>query len=134
MAMQILRDLGMNSQEVAIVIAAIGNHDEKTGTAADPVSASLILADKCDVRRSRVRSRDQAQFDIHDRVNYAVVSSSVLVDKNMKEIVLDIELDDTICAVMDYFEIFLGRMMMCRRAAEMLGCTFKMNVNGTRVL
>ncbi len=134
MAMQILRDLGMPPKEVAVVIAAIGNHDEKTGTAVDPVSASLILADKCDVRRSRVRGRDKSQFDIHDRVNYAAVASSVLVDKAAKEITLDIELDDSICAVMDYFEIFLGRMLMCRRAAEMLKCTFRMNVNGGRVL
>jgi len=134
MAMQILRDLGMDPRDIAVVIAAIGNHDEKTGTAVDPVSAALILADKCDVRRSRVRSRDQSQFDIHDRVNYAAVSSSLTVDKDAKVIALDVHLDDTICSVMDYFEIFLERMLMCRRAAEMLGCTFRMMANGIRVL
>ena len=134
MAMQILRDLKMDPKEIAVVIAAIGNHDEKTGTAVDPVSAALILADKCDVRRSRVRGRDRAQFDIHDRVNYAAVSSNILIDREKKEITLDIELDDAICAVMDYFEIFLERMLMCRRASEMLGCTFRMKANGGQVL
>ncbi|MBR5224162.1 MAG: HD domain-containing protein [Clostridia bacterium] len=134
MAMQILRDLGMEPREVAVVIAAIGNHDEKTGTAVDPVSAALILADKADVRRSRVRGRDQTQFDIHDRVNYAAVSSALTVDREKKEIELAIELDNAICSVMDYFEIFLGRMLMCRRAAELLGCTFAMKANGSKVL
>ncbi|MBR5288457.1 MAG: HD domain-containing protein [Clostridia bacterium] len=134
MAMQILRDLHMAPKEIAIVVAAIGNHDEKTGTAVDPVSAALILADKCDVRRSRVRGRDRSQFDIHDRVNYAAVSSSLSVDKEAKMITMDIELDDEICSVMDYFEIFLERMLMCRRAAEMLGCSFGMRANGRRVM
>ena len=134
MAMQILRGLGMDPGEIAVVIAAIGNHDEKTGTAVDPVSAALILADKADVRRSRVRGRDQTQFDIHDRVNYAAVSSALTVDREKKEIELSIELDDTISSVMDYFEIFLGRMLMCRRAAERLGCTFAMKANGSKVL
>ncbi len=134
MAMQILRDLKMDPREIAVVIAAIGNHDEKTGTAVDPVSAALILADKADVRRSRVRGRDQSQFDIHDRVNYAAVNSKLTVDKSRKEIDLKIELDDSICSVMDYFEIFLGRMLMCRRAAERLGCTFTMTANGSKVL
>ena len=134
MAMQILRGLGMDPGEIAVVIAAIGNHDEKTGTAVDPVSAALILADKANVRRSRVRGRDQTQFDIHDRVNYAAVSSALTVDREKKEIELSIELDDTISSVMDYFEIFLGRMLMCRRAAERLGCTFAMKANGSKVL
>ena len=134
MAMQILRGLGMDPGEIAVVIAAIGNHDEKTGTAVDPVSAALILADKADVRRSRVRGRDQTQFDIHDRVNYAAMSSALTVDREKKEIELSIELDDTISSVMDYFEIFLGRMLMCRRAAERLGCTFAMKANGSKVL
>ena len=134
MAMQILRGLGMDPGEIAVVIAAIGNHDEKTGTAVDPVSAAPILADKADVRRSRVRGRDQTQFDIHDRVNYAAVSSALTVDREKKEIELSIELDDTISSVMDYFEIFLGRMLMCRRAAERLGCTFAMKANGSKVL
>ncbi|MBQ4266203.1 MAG: HD domain-containing protein [Clostridia bacterium] len=134
MAMSILRGMGMAPQEIAVVIAAIGNHDEKTGTAVDAVSAALILADKCDVRRSRVRARTQADFDIHDRVNYAVESSRVVIDAREKTIMLEITLDDTICSVMDYFEIFTQRMLMCRRAAEKLGCRFGMMTNGSRVL
>ena len=134
MAMQILRGLGMEPREIAVIIAAIGNHDEKTGTAVDAVSAALILADKTDVRRNRVRSRDQTKFDIHDRVNFAVNRSSVEVDKENRFITMTIELDDTMCAVMDYFEIFLGRMVMCRRAAEMLGCRFRMIANGIQVV
>ena len=134
MAMQILRTMGMEPKDTAIVIAAIGNHDEKTGTAVDAVSAALILADKTDVRRSRVRGRDQSKFDIHDRVNYAAISSQLFVSKEKREITLDIQLDDTICSVLDYFEIFLERMLMCRRAAEVLGCTFKMTANDGRVL
>ena len=134
MAMNILRDMGMDPKEIAVIIAAIGNHDEKTGTAVDAVSAALILADKTDVRRSRVRGRDKTGFDIHDRVNYAAISSELDIDKEEKVITLSIELDDTMCSVLDYFEIFLSRMVMCRRAAEMLGCTFKMRANGAKVL
>lgn len=134
MAMNILRDMGMNPKEIAVIIAAIGNHDEKTGTAVDAVSAALILADKTDVRRSRVRGRDKTGFDIHDRVNYAAISSELDIDREEKVITLSIELDDTMCSVLDYFEIFLSRMVMCRRAAEMLGCTFKMHANGAKVL
>ncbi|MED9821311.1 MAG: HD domain-containing protein [Christensenellales bacterium] len=134
MAMSILRGLGMEAQEAAVVIAAIGHHDEKTGTAVDAVSAALILADKCDVRRSRVRARNQAEFDIHDRVNYAAVNSALSVNDEAKTITLDITLDDAMCSVMDYFEIFLERMVMCRRAAEMLGCRFRLTANGSRML
>lgn len=134
MAMQILRGMGMEPREIAVVIAAVGNHDEKTGTAVDAVSAALILADKTDVRRSRVRGRDQTKFDIHDRVNFAAISSELHVDQEKRVITLDIQLDDTICSVLDYFEIFLERMLMCRRAAEMLKCTFKLKANGGKVL
>jgi len=134
MAMQILRSLEMEPAEIAIIAAAIGNHDEKTGTAVDAVSAALILADKTDVRRNRVRGRDQTKFDIHDRVNYAAISSELTVDQEQKIITLSIELDDSICSVLDYFEIFLERMVMCRRAAEMLNCTFRMHANGVKVL
>lgn len=134
MAMSILRGLGMEAQDAAVVIAAIGHHDEKTGTAVDAVSAALILADKCDVRRSRVRARNQAEFDIHDRVNYAAVNSALSVNDEAKTITLDITLDDAMCSVMDYFEIFLERMVMCRRAAEMLGCRFRLTANGSRML
>ncbi len=134
MAMTILRDLGMDPAEIAVVITAIGNHDEKTGTAVDAVSAAVILADKTDVRRNRVRGRDRAKFDIHDRVNYAAISSVLHMDREKRQITLDIQLDDEICSVLDYFEIFLERMLMCRRAAEMLGCSFKLKANGSKVL
>ena len=134
MAMTILRGMGMAPGDMAVVIAAIGQHDEKTGTAVDAVSAALILADKCDVRRSRVRARNQAEFDIHDRVNYAAVNSVLSIDSTEKTITLDITLDDTICSVLDYFEIFLERMLMCRRAAEMLGCRFALLANSSKVL
>ena len=134
MAMTILRGMDMAPADMAVVMAAIGQHDEKTGTAVDAVSAALILADKCDVRRSRVRARNQADFDIHDRVNYAAVSSALSMDAEHRTITLDITLDDAICSVLDYFEIFLQRMLMCRRAAEMLGCRFALLANGGRVL
>ena len=134
MAMGILRSMGMAPKEIATVIAAIGNHDEKTGTAVDAVSAALILADKCDVRRSRVRARTQADFDIHDRVNYAAESSALHVDAEEKTITLEITLDDAMCSVMDYFEIFTQRMIMCRRAAQKLGCEFHMIANGSKVI
>ena len=134
MAMSILRSMDADPKEIAVVIAAIGNHDEKTGTAVDAVSAALILADKCDVRRSRVRARTQAEFDIHDRVNYAAENSTLSVDEGEKTITLDITLDDKICSVLDYFEIFTQRMLMCRRAAERLGCTFHLVANGTGVV
>lgn len=134
MAMQLLTEAGMAPRETAVVMAAIGNHDEKTGTAVDAVSAALILADKCDVRRSRVRGTDRTGFDIHDRVNYAAKSSELSVDAQEKRIVLDIQLDDAICSMLDYFEIFMERMIMCRRAAEMLGCQFRLMANGSKVL
>lgn len=134
MAMTILRDLGMDPAEISVVITAIGNHDEKTGTAVDAVSAAVILADKTDVRRNRVRGRDRTKFDIHDRVNYAAISSVLHMDREKRQITLDIQLDDEICSVLDYFEIFLERMLMCRRAAEMLGCSFKLKANGSKVL
>lgn len=134
MAMGILRDLGMAPGDIAVVISAIGNHDEKTGTAVDAVSAALILADKCDVRRSRVRARTQADFDIHDRVNFAAENSALQVDAQAKRITLEITLDDRICSVMDYFEIFTQRMLMCRRAAQKLGCSFHLTANGSKLL
>lgn len=133
MAFQILRGLGMEPQEVALVVSAIGQHDESSGTAVDPVSAAVILADKSDVRRNRVRNRVKASFDKHDRVNYAAVSSQLSVKTDKKTVQLDIELDEDICSILDYFEIFLGRMLMCKRAAEVLGLKFRMNANGHKV-
>lgn len=134
LSFQILRDLGMDPEEAAQIVAAIGNHDEQTGTAVSPVSAALILADKTDVRRNRVRNQDKSSFDIHDRVNYAAVESKVSVDLEKRVILLDISLDETMCSMLDYFEIFLERMLMCRRAAEMLKVRFKMTANGNKVL
>lgn len=133
MAFQILRGLGMEPQEVALVVSAIGQHDESSGAAVDPVSAAVILADKSDVRRNRVRNRVKASFDKHDRVNYAAVSSQLSVKTDKKTVQLDIELDEDICSILDYFEIFLGRMLMCKRAAEVLGLKFRMNANGHKV-
>ena len=134
MAMNILRGMEMAPEEIATVIAAIGNHDEKTGTPVDCVSAALILADKGDVRRSRVRAQRESDFDIHDRVNYAAVKSSLRVDAAEKVIVMEVELDEAWCSVLDYFEIFTTRMVMCRRAAAKLGCRFSIVANNARVL
>jgi len=134
MAFNILRDLGMDHEEIAIIVSAIGHHDEKTGTAVHPVSAALIIADKTDVRRNRVRTKNKANFDIHDTVNYAVVSSDLTVNKEKRVIQMDITLDEDICSVLDYFEIFLERMLMCRRAAEVFGMKFKLTANGNKVL
>ena len=99
----------------------------------DDVSAALILADKTDVRRNRVQNRNKATFDIHDRVNYAALSSKLIIYKEKRIIQMELELDDSICTVMDYFEIFLKRMMMCRRAAERLNCKFKLVANGNKL-
>ena len=115
-------------------MSAISNHDESTGGATDPVSAALIIADKTDVRRNRVRDKDRAAFDIHDRVNYAVTDSKLKVDEKKSEIALNLQIDEKICSMYDYFEIFLGRMMLCRKSAEILGTTFKLTVNGRKVL
>ncbi|HJB19666.1 MAG TPA: HD domain-containing protein [Candidatus Bariatricus faecipullorum] len=133
MAFRILREMGMDPADTAMVISAIGQHDEKTGAAVNPVSAALILADKTDVRRNRVRNQVKAAFDKHDRVNYAAVSSSLKIDREKQIIRLEIELDESICSIMDYFEIFLQRMLMCRRAAEILGVKFKMSANGSKI-
>ena len=116
------------------ITSAIGNHDESTGGAIDAVSAALILADKTDVRRNRVRNKDKASFDKHDRVNYAVTSSTVKVNPEKHVITLNLQIDEKICTMYEYFEIFLGRMMMCRRAAELLGTKFMLTANGSKVL
>lgn len=131
---QILKDMGMNPEEVAAIVGAVGNHDEKTGTAFDPISAALVLADKTDVRRNRVRNKDMSTFDIHDRVNYAARSAELAVDVEKRIVHLDIQLDDTMCSILDYFEIFMDRMLMCRRAAEILDTRFKLTANGSKVL
>lgn len=135
LAFDVLRRLNMDIDEVTAIITAIGNHDEKTAAAVTPLSAALILADKSDVRRSRVRtSLEHKDFDIHDRVNYAAVDSSLAIDKDKGIITLFIRIDTSICAVMDYFEIFLTRMTLCRSAATFLGLNFELIINETRML
>ena len=134
MAFRLLDKMNFPANEIAEITAAIGNHDEGTGVPVSPLAAALILADKSDVRRTRVRNPDISKFDIHDRVNFAAISSVLHMDRDKRQITLDIQLDDEICSVLDYFEIFLERMLMCRRAAEMLGCSFKLKANGSKVL
>lgn len=133
LAYQILKETDMPLKDILAVTTAIGHHDEATGTAVDAVSAALILADKTDVRRNRVQNENSSAFDIHDRVNYAALSSKLIIHKEKRMIQMDLELDDSISTVMDYFEIFLKRMMMCRRAAERLGCKFKLVANGNKL-
>ena len=134
LANEILKGMNISLQDRVTVISAIGHHDESTGRAMDAVSAALIIADKTDVRRNRVREKEKATFDIHDRVNYAVTESKLSMNAEEKTITLNLEVDEKICTMYEYFEIFLGRMMMCRSAAEMLGAGFRLRVNGSKVL
>ena len=134
MAFRILDKMGMLPEDVATVITAIGNHDEQTAAAVNAVAAALIIADKTDVRRSRVRNRSTINFDIHDRVNYAAEKSDVILEPDSKTITLDLKINTEICAVMDYFEIFTGRMLLCRKAAEFLGLQFKLDINDVYLL
>ncbi|HBE78997.1 MAG TPA: phosphohydrolase [Firmicutes bacterium] len=133
-ALNYLLEKGFDPLEAATMVGAIGNHEEECGEAVNPVSAALILADKSDVHRSRVRNSDLATFDIHDRVNYAAVHSFLNVNEEKRSITLEIKIENSICPVMEYFEIFLVRMMMCRRAAIFLGCQFKIEINGNVLL
>ena len=134
MARDILKKYDISTVDAITVVSAIGHHDESTGGAMDPVSAALILADKSDVRRNRVRTQEKAKFDIHDRVNYAVTGHNLKVNVEEKKISLNLQIDENICTMYEYFDIFLGRMMMCRSAAEMLGTKFRLTVNGGKVL
>ena len=134
MAFRLLDNMGADAEDIATIIIAIGNHDEGTAVAVDAVAAALILADKTDVRRTRVRNRDMATFDIHDRVNYAVEESSTAISGDKKSITLQIRIDTELSSVMDYFEIFLDRMLLCRKAAERLGLKFRLVINGQTVL
>lgn len=129
MAFRILDNMGMPADEIAKIVTAIGNHDEGTGVPVSPLAAALILADKTDVRRSRVRNTDIASFDIHDRVNYSVVATNIDLDTENKIIRLALKIDTKISSLIDYFEIFLDRMTLCRRAADKLGLTFKLDIN-----
>jgi metal-dependent HD superfamily phosphatase/phosphodiesterase len=134
LAARLLDKMNMSPKEISIIVSAIGNHDESTGTAVSSVSAALILSDKTDVHRGRVRNDDFATFDIHDRVNYAVTNAETVIDTKAKTITLELTTDSKICPLIEYFEIFLARMIMCRRAASYLNCDFKMRVNGTQIL
>ncbi len=129
MAFRILDEMGMPAEDVATVVTAIGNHDEGTGVPVNAIAAALIVADKSDVRRSRVRNQDEQTFDIHDRVNYSVEKTDLSIDKEQNQIWLSMSVDTRYGSVMDYFEIFLGRMIMCRKAAEKLGLQFKLMIN-----
>ena len=134
LANDILKATDMPLEDRMTVISAIGNHDESTGGAKDAVSAAVIIADKTDVRRSRVSETDKTKFDIHDRVNYAVTKSELIVDVEKKTITLNLEVDEDICTMYEYFDIFLERMMMSKGAAQMLGAMFRLRVNGGKVL
>ncbi len=134
MAFRLLDHMDMPPEDIATVVTAIGNHDEGTGVPVNGVAAALILADKSDVRRSRVRNEDFATFDIHDRVNYSVEMSRLTLDKEQRTVTLTLDIDTSVASVMSYFEIFLGRMVMCRKAADMLGLQFKLNINGQMLI
>jgi len=133
LAYTILSRMNMDPAEIATIISAIGNHDEEYGYSVNQVAAALILADKSDVHRSRVRNPDFASFDIHDRVNYAVENSVLKVNAPAQTITMELDINQEISTVMDYFEIFLSRLLMCRRAAEFLGCTFNLVINGAKL-
>lgn len=129
MAFRILDEMGMPAEDVATIVTAIGNHDEGTGVPVNAIAAALILADKSDVRRSRVRNQDEKTFDIHDRVNYSVEKAVLKINQEHSLIKLKLSVDTRYGSIMDYFEIFLGRMVMCRKAAEKLGLQFKLMIN-----
>ena len=134
LANELLKGTDLSLEDRITIMSAIGNHDESTGGATDPVSAALIIADKTDVRRNRVRDKDRAAFDIHDRVTYAVTEAKLKINKEKKLISLNLQIDESICTMYEYFDIFLGRMMMCRGAAEILNMKFRLTANGSKVL
>ena len=134
LAYDILKNTDLSLKDQVAIVSAIGHHDESTGGATDPISAALIIADKTDVRRDRVREKPKASFDKHDRVNYAVTESKLKINTEKNVIALNLQIDTKICTMYEYFDIFLGRMMMCRGAAEILGATFKLTANGVKVL
>ena len=134
LANEILKDTDLSIEDRITIASAIGHHDESSGGATDVISAALIIADKTDVRRNRVRQKPKASFDIHDRVNYAVTQAKLKISPEKNVIALNLQIDESICTMYEYFDIFLGRMMMCRKAAELLGVTFKLTANGAKVL
>ena len=134
MAFDILHRMGMDPAEVGLIVSAIGHHDEGTAFPVNAVAAALILSDKGDVRRTRVRDKETVSSDIHDRVNYAVEHSRLSIDSEESIAHLKLSIDTAICPVMEYFEIFLGRMVLCRKAAQFFGLMFELTINGTRLL
>lgn len=134
MAWSILNDMGCEPAEIATIVTAIGNHDEGTGVPVNAVAAALILADKADVRRSRVRNIDISKFDIHDRVNYSVQKSELRINEEKTSVSLKLSVDTKYGSVMDYFEIFMGRMLLCRKAAEKLNLQFKLTINDQQLI
>lgn len=134
LADSILKNMDISVEDRVTIVSAIAHHDESTGGATDVVSAALIIADKTDVRQNRVTEKDKTAFDIHDRVNYAVIGNKLVVNVDDKKITLELEINETICTMYEYFDIFLDRMLLSRAAAEMLGAKFSLRVNGNKVL
>ena len=134
MAWNILNEMGCDPVDLATIVTAIGNHDEGSGVPVNEVAAALILADKADVRRSRVRNTDMSTFDIHDRVNYSVRNSKLVINDDKTQVTLILDVDTAYGSVMDYFEIFMGRMIFCRKAAEKLGLQFKLTINNQQLM
>ena len=134
LAYQILKDMGMDAKERAEIMTAIGNHDEKSGTAVSDISAALILADKSDAHRDRVVNTNLSTFDKHDKVNYAVTNSKFIISKEERKVILDLTIDTNISPVLDYFEIFMDRTMMSKYAAKFLDVWFELLINGTKLL
>ncbi len=134
MAFRLLDNIGVDAEDIATIISAIGNHDEDTAFPVNEVAAALILADKTDVRYTRVRNRDLSSFDIHDRVNYSVKEAKTTINEDKTMISLELTIDTDVCPVMEYFEIFLTRMLLCKKAAEKLNLIFRLIINGQKIL
>lgn len=134
LAYNILKEMGMPIEEITEIMMAIGNHDENTGTAVSDISAALILADKSDVHRDRVVNKNLSIFDIHDRVNYAVTNADLIMDEKERKVTLNLTIDTKISPVLDYFEIFMQRTMMCKYAAKYLKIWFELIINDTKLL
>ncbi len=134
MAFRLLDNIGVDPEDIATIISAIGNHDEDTAFPVNEVAAALILADKTDVRYTRVRNRDLSNFDIHDRVNYSVKEAKTTINEENTMISLELTIDTEVCPVMEYFEIFLTRMLLCKKAAEKLNLIFRLVINGQKIL
>ncbi|MER3501427.1 MAG: hypothetical protein IMHGJWDQ_001425 [Candidatus Fervidibacter sp.] len=134
-ALQVLMEMGMSAEEAGMVAAAIGNHDEQEGgSVISPITAAVVIADKADVHRSRVRNPNMAAFDIHDRINYAAQHAQLFVNPQERTITLDLTIDTSIGSVFEYFEIFMSRMLFSRKAAEFLGCRYRLVINGVPML